>query len=322
MSSAVYFIKGNFNKKIPELLKRLCNFSKAGIKLHFGEEGNKTYLPPEYARIVAGCFDSTLIETNVLYRGKRTATKDHMETAKKHGFDFAPVNILEDEEEIPIKGRHFNKAYIGKTSFRDLIIVSHFKGHILTGFGGAIKNVGMGLATRKGKLALHAGAAPSVNQEKCTACGKCIQECPAGAIKINGKAKINPRICIGCATCIAVCPVGAVNIPWGSLGSKEVQERIAEYCLAVLKNKNLIYVNFLVNLTKHCDCMGKKDKILGKDIGVLVSKDIVAIDKASYDLCRQKGIDFSELNGADSLIQARYAEKLGLGKQDYRLIEI
>jgi uncharacterized Fe-S center protein len=323
MSSDVYFIKDKFDEKIPEILKKLCpNFSKVGIKVHFGEEGNVTYLPPKYVKIVSDCFNSTLIETNVLYKGKRTETKDHLETAKNHGFDFAPIKILDQEEEIEINEKHFKKAYLGKNPFKNLIVASHFKGHILTGLGGSIKNIGMGMASRKGKLALHSSVAPSIIKEKCISCSKCISHCPVNAIKIKDKAGIDPEICIGCAECIAVCPEGAVNIPWSSLGSEEVQERIVEYCKAELKDKNVVYINFLMNLTKHCDCMGEKYRILGKDIGVLISKDIVAIDKASYDLCKEKGIDFSKINGVDSLVQVKYGENIGLGNSKYNLIEI
>ncbi|MBW2977838.1 DUF362 domain-containing protein [Candidatus Woesearchaeota archaeon] len=322
MSSDVYFIKDNFEENIPKILKKLCpDFSTVGVKVHFGEAGNVTFVPAKYVKIIADCFNSTLIETNVLYKGKRTETKDHVELAKKHGFDFCPIKILDEEEEIPINLKHFKKAILGKIPFKDLVVVSHFKGHGI-GFGGAIKNVGMGLASRKGKLALHAGISPSVDVEKCVVCGQCIKECPAEAIKVEEKAKIKSEICIGCAKCIAICPQGAVKIPWNSLGPKEVQERIAEYSVAALKDRRTVYVNFLVNLVKGCDCVGKEMKILGKDIGVLISKDIVAIDKASDDLCKKQGIDFGKINETDSLVQIRYAEKLGLGKIDYKLVEI
>jgi len=323
MVSEVYFIKDKFDEKIPELLKKLCNnFSKVGIKVHFGEAGNVTYLPPKYVKIISDCFDSTLIESNVLYKGKRTETKDHLEVAKQHGFDFAPIKILDEEEEIPINLKYFKKAYLGKNPFRYLIVASHVKGHGCTGLGGAIKNVGMGIASRKGKLALHANVSPSISKSSCTACGKCVEDCPTQAIKINGKAKIDPKLCIGCAKCISVCPERAVNIPWSSIQPEIIAERICEYCFAELKERKAVFVNFLVNLTKGCDCVGKKMKILGKDIGVLISKDIVAIDKASYDICKEKGIDFSKINGVDSLAQVKYGEKIGLGNSEYKIIEI
>jgi len=271
MSSEVYFIKDRFEEKIPKVLKKIClDFSTVGVKVHFGEAGNVTFVPAKYIKIISDCFKSTLIETNVLCKGKRTETKDHLETAKKQGIDFATIKILDTGEEVAINLKHFKKAYLVKNPFKNLVVVSHFKGHGI-GFGGAIKNVGMGLASRKGKLALHSGISPSIDVEKCVVCGECVEECPVGAIKIEGKAKINPEICIGCAECIAICDRKAVKIPWDSLGPKEVQERIAEYCVGVLKGRRAVYVNFLVNLTKDCDCVGKKMKRLGKDIGVLIS---------------------------------------------------
>lgn len=321
-----------FAKKIEGLLEHLPSGlkGKIGIKVHFGEKGCETFIKPE---IVGKIYNSlkeknpeaeiNLVECNVLYRGSRTKTEDHIKTAREHGFN-EPIEILDESGslEIPVNLMHFKKVKAGKNlkDYETLIIVSHVKGHMMAGFGGALKNVGMGIASRAGKLELHAGVSPKINS-KCTGCGACIKECPVNAIILElDKAAIDKEKCIGCASCIAACTYGAVEIPWGARTSEEIQERICEYCSGILKGRKVFYINFLGNITKDCDCIGKKQKPLMKDIGFLFSEDIVSIDKASYDLIEKEGNFFKETwPGINSQHQFEYAERIKLGEVKYKL---
>ncbi|MDZ7611725.1 MAG: DUF362 domain-containing protein [Candidatus Moranbacteria bacterium] len=322
--SKVYFVKLNEIAKINNLLPDLEQ--PVGVKVHFGEEGNETYLSPKYAREVTQMVPNpALIETNTLYKGPRTQASTHKQLAKDHGFDFAPVDILdgeygEENKTVEINGKHFQECHIGQGAdkYNSLLVVSHFKGHILTKFGGAIKNLGMGLAARPGKLAQHASIKHQINQEKCTGCKTCVKNCPAEAISIeeSGKAIIDQEKCIGCVKCVAVCPENAVKLPIKSVDSEMIQERMAEYAFAGAKNRQIYYINFLVNITEECDCHGAKMTPLTEDIGILASNDPVAIDQASYDLTLKQEPAFENHNGD---IQLARAEKMGLGTREYIL---
>jgi len=334
--SKVYLIKNNFEtnlKKIYSKLSKNLAPGKVAIKVHFGEDGCTTYLSPELVKSLAEEIrDSYLIESNVLYKGKRTYKKDHLRLAEKHGFDFCPIIIADGEKgedffEIEINKNHFKKVKIGRglKNFKNLIVFSHFTGHVATGFGGALKNLGMGLGSRAGKLAMHCKTQVSIDREKCTGCGICIENCPANAISlVNGKAYINPEKCIKCAKCIAVCPQGAPSIPWSSVRGRDIQERIVEYCFGINRICNIIYFTSLQNITLDCDCSSEEQTPAVEDIGILASLDPIAIDQAAIDLVKQKaGRDiFKEHNNIDSSFQLKYGEKLGLGSRRYELVKI
>jgi len=311
---------------------------KTGIKVHFGERGNETFLNPKYVHEIYNEAkkiepDIALVESNVLYRGSRTNRKDHLATAKEHGFDFAPIVICdgefgEDNWVIPVNLKHFKEVYIGKElkGFKNLIVISHFKGHGANGFGGTLKNIGMGLGSRAGKMAMHSAFKLIVDPDKCLGCGVCASKCGADAIEIkDGKAIIDFQKCVRCAGCIANCPQGAVTIPWGSQSSEDLQERIVEYCFGILQElKGIFYINVIENITAKCDCVGEKMKKIAPDIGIVGSTDPVAIDQASYDLLKDKvGEDvFKKIHNIDSTRQLSYAEKLGLGNTKYELIKL
>jgi uncharacterized Fe-S center protein len=235
------------------------------------------------------------------------------------------IDILDGEN-----GEQFveiNGCKIGKgiKKYDSLIVLSHFKGHMAAGFGGALKNIGMGLGSRAGKLHMHSQVMPQIISDKCVGCGICAENCNAEAISIiDGVAKIDQEKCEGCAMCIAVCPHGAASVPWQGGTHDYLQEKIAQYAGAVLSLfPNAIFINVLENITEQCDCMGIKQEPMMEDIGILYSYGIVAVDKAGLDLVNKLSHGkFSRINSVDKDKQIELAEKLGLGDSQYELIEI
>jgi hypothetical protein len=337
--SKVYFspaAKGERLKALEKLYEKVAkDFDVRGkrvaLKLHFGEKGNKTHLDPAFARKICELVRSRggtpeLVECNTLYRGERLKTEKHIKLAQAHGFDFAPVVICDTikDWEIPVKGKHFRKVKVGGLlkKYNLMISLAHAKGHVAAGYGGALKNVGMGLGSRAGKLEMHAKIRPVFNHKKCRACGLCVRNCPAEAISLDEYAVMDSAKCIGCATCIAVCPYGAVEIPWSNTTAQEIQERIVEYAWGVTSRIKTIYFNFLLNITPHCDCVADSGKPMVKDIGILASGDVAAIEQASIDMIIKKaGRDvFREANKIDVSVQPAYAEALGMGQRRYEIV--
>jgi hypothetical protein len=340
MKSKVYFYKNLDDlktgvNKFFEMISEELGKDTVGLKVHFGERNNNTHIDPELLKDVDKYFKSPkFVECNVLYKGTRTRKSDHIETAKSHGFGFLDIDILdgdlgEDTLEVPIDTKNTKKAKLGKglENYDKLIALTHFKGHGATGFGGALKNVGMGLGSRGGKLDMHSSISPHVNKSRCVACGICVDNCPADAIILErgGKAEIDSDKCIGCAMCIGICPEGAVQVPFGGRTNKKLMEKMAEYTLGAVKNKEWWYINFLTDITYLCDCKPDSQEPFMEDIGILMSKDPVAIDKASLDLVKEShdGKDpFLEDNNVDGSYILDYAEGLELGSKEYELVEI
>ncbi len=301
------------------------------LKVHFGEKGNSTYINSKnYVGIInylrGKNIESSFIETNVLYKGERTTKEKHIKLAKEHGFVELPIIIAdgehgEDYTEVEINKKNFNKCKVGKeiANKKQIIVMSHFKGHVLAGFGGAIKQLGMGCASRGGKLAQHANSIPKISSLKCKACKACEVKCPEGAITVINKAKIDKDKCVGCASCMAICPHGAISNSWLASISKSFNERLAEYAFAAAKDKNNIYITFAFNITKNCDCEGHSMKPIVKDVGIFASKDPVAIDKAALDTIDKDNGKTVFKRGRYTL---EYAEKIGLGSQNYELIRM
>jgi len=349
-------IRLNESEGIPAVsakLKRLLDESrlldfirpdlKVAVKMHFGEEGNTGFVKPEYLRVICESISAKkanpfAADTNTLYKGRRTNSVEHLALAAEHGFTrkaiAAQVVVPDDSQkensaDVQIDQKFIKTAKLARIFVdADAIVgVNHFKGHIMTGFGGALKNLGMGCAARVGKLQQHAGIAPIVYLKSCTGCGECEKVCPVKAITIeNNKSIINGSKCIGCATCIAVCPFSAIDVPWGA-GAPTIQQKMIEYTSAVMKNKKgkLGFLNFAIKITKECDCLAKDDPRVSPDIGILASNDPVSIDKASLDLVNHAcGRDiFKELHPErDGTIQLKYARELGLGNLDYDLVEV
>lgn len=301
------------------------------IKTHFGEKGNTTFIRPEnYDGIIdylknAGV-DSAFIDTNVLYRGERTTRESHLKLAREHGFTRLPVIIAdgdhgEDFQWIQIDKKYFDKCKIAKeiADQKQLVVLSHFKGHMLAGFGGAIKQLAMGCASRGGKLDQHCNAVPLINRFKCKSCGLCVRTCPETAILLTQKAKINRKKCIGCASCTAVCPYHAISNNFLASLSGNFSGRLAEYAYAAAKDKSIIYLTFVFNITKNCDCEGHSMRPFLPDLGLLGATDPVALDQACLDLIDKRAGKMVFKKGRKAL---EHAEKIGLGQRNYDLVTL
>lgn len=370
MSSDVYFIglrekyQCNMNDKINKLFDeiKLDNIIEKNdliaIKTHFGELGNNAYLSPTFLQAAIdrvkkkGAFPF-ITDANTLYNGYRNNGIKHIYCAIKNGFSFAtleaPVIIadgIDGSTDIAMEvkgGEYCDKAYIGREFFNSsaIIVYTHFKGHEIFGFGGSIKNIGMGMASKRGKLFLHSGVSPFIVEKKCKACKKCIKFCMHHAITYDeskNKVKINDN-CVGCGACLMSCEYGALRIKWNT-NLEVCQKKTVEYTKAVLDQKKdkMIYINFIINVSPLCDCVPWNDKPIVDDVGIVISKDIVAIDQASYDLVnQQEGNKDSALQSnyekgeckfrgvnpkLNPLHQIEYAEKLGLGTRKYNLIKL
>jgi uncharacterized Fe-S center protein len=338
--SNVYFRSATKNDDLSTISKELFDYliqkeqiklnNTIPIKVHFGEEGNETFIKPvNYNGIIdyldQKAVNSFFIETNVLYKGKRTRRDEHIKLGKEHGFNRIPIVIADGEhgeeyDEIEINKNHFSSCKIGKeySNYNQILVLSHFKGHILAGFGGALKQLAMGFASRGGKLAQHANSHPLLNPLQCIKCGACVSTCPVDAINLKPISRINKNICIGCASCIAVCPTGALKINWMSTLPKTFHEKLVEYSYAASLNKDNIYLLFAIDITKGCDCEGHKMKPFIEDIGIFASTDPLAIDKACLDMIQKReGKDYF-----NSKRTIEYANEIGVGSINYNLISI
>ncbi len=335
------------------------------IKLHFGERGNTAFVRPIFLRRVVDRVKEYkgkpfLTDTNTLYRGMRQEAISHLTTAYQHGFAYsvidAPVLIADG-----LRGNSAVKVRIDKPIFKTvsiaqdihsadvLIGVTHFKGHELSGFGGTLKNLGMGCASREGKLSQHSNISPQIKKKACNGCKRCLATCAYDAIttkslepgveKKKMVASIDPKTCVGCGECILTCPTGAVQIQWNET-IPLFQKKMVEYAYGAVHQKKgkALYLNFLTPFSPACDCYGYSDTPIVNDIGILASEDPVAIDQASVDLINQElGNRASKLprhweNGEDKFralypevdwnIQLAYAEEIGLGTKEYELIRI
>ena len=330
--------------------------SLVAIKLHFGEKGNIAFIRPNFIRCIVDRIKTLgaapfLTDTNTLYVGTRGDSVSHIHTAVENGFSYAVVNapiIIADgmrgasSKSIQINQEMIKTAHLGREIVESdaLVSAAHFKGHDLCGFGGTLKNLGMGCASKKGKLVLHSGLSPKVKRKKCNGCGDCIGHCAQRAISLEDeKAFIGPEKCVGCGECIMICSREAINVRWSS-DIPLLQKKIVEYAYAALKEKKgkALFLNFLIQISPGCDCCDFNDAPIVPDLGILASTDPVAIDQASVDMVNhQRILENSCLSGkeaavkdkfrgvypkVDWTIQLDYAEKIGLGRRDYELISI
>lgn len=355
MSSKVYFIpakREEGNEVLAQKAERVFlktalheqieNDSFVALKIHFGEKGNTGYIKPQWIiniirqikKITSRVF---ITDSNTLYVGNRSNSVDHLLLAEEHGFKpeilGIPVIIADgltgrDDGEIQVNLKRVKSARVASAfmSSDALVCLSHFTGHIQTGFGGAIKNLGMGCASRAGKLEQHSDVHPWINYKLCRNCGVCFDYCPAEAIvEKDEKAFIIEEKCIGCGECLVVCNIGAVKFNWDS-DSLRVQEKMSEYAYSLwyFFKDRINFINFLVNVTKDCDCMSKDQPVVVEDIGILGSLDPVAIDQASADLVNEKsGKDILRAGyDMDWSIQLEHGVEIGLGSRDYELIKL
>ncbi len=332
--------------------KRLFNACGAGnrfgkgdlvaVKTHFGEAGNTTYLRPVIVKALINKLKQAgtkpfLTETSTLYRGKRSNASDHLQLAQEHGFGPEKMGVPivmadglfgDAEVAVRINGRHFDTVSVARdiTRVHGVLMLNHFKGHMITGIGGALKNLAMGLTSRRGKLRQHSTMTPGINRDACTGCGSCVRWCPQDAIEmVDDRALIHAESCIGCGECYAVCRFAAVNINFGR-ESSDLQEYVAEHAAGVVRavQGEFRHFNFLINMTKNCDCMNGGDRV-AQDIGILAGENPATVDKASLDLFeRVAGKSFAQAAHPriDPLVQVRHAASLGLGGLEYDLEEV
>ena len=327
------------------------------LKIHFGEPGNLAYIRPTYVRVIVDKVRSMggkpfLTDCNTLYYGMRANAIDHLQAAMENGFNRIAVGcdvIIgdgltgSDAKEIPINQEFVEKAKIGTViADADVIItITHFKGHEQTGFGGTLKNIGMGCGSRKGKMEMHSASKPVIEKGKCVSCGMCIQNCPEKAIAYDKdkKAEIDYEKCIGCGQCVASCHYGAARAKYDQ--SVEIlNKKIAEYSLAVLEGKQHFHISFMIHISPDCDCWNVNDQAIVPDIGIAASFDPVALDRACVDLVNaaptvpnSKITDQGDLSeGGDKFVHVHpdahwkdclsHAEKIKIGSQKYQLEKI
>lgn len=330
------------------------------IKLHFGELGNFAYLRPNYVKAVADLVKELggkpfLTDCNTLYPGSRKNAVDHLLNADINGFNYMTTgchNIIADglkgtdDVAVPVpNGEYCKEAYIGRALYdADIIIVlSHFKGHELAGFGGAVKNLGMGGGSRAGKMQQHNEGKPTVNPDRCRMCRKCAKECGSDAISYDsGKAFIDPETCKGCGRCIGACVFDAIYTNFDSV-SEALGRKMAEYTAAIAAGKPVFYINMIMDVSPDCDCHGENDAPILPNLGMLASLDAVAVDQASADLClaadplpnsqlsdhlnepdwHHHHDPFKDVHPNTSWREClAHAEKIGLGTREYELIRM
>ena len=315
------------------------------LKISFGEKNNTGHIKPVYLEKLIDSLQKAggrpfFTDANTLYKGQRSDSVAHLLQAAEHGFSIAntgiPVIIADgllskNHTGVEISGSHFSEVKIATDIVHSdlLIALSHVTGHLGSCLGATIKNIGMGCASRSGKQSQHADFKPEVAAAECTACGQCVQWCPVEAIEIvEGVARIDYDTCYGCAECMATCQFGAISTSWSG-SSRELQEKMAEYTLGAIKGKEekTLYFNFLIHVTKDCDCMGRAQQKIIDDIGIMVSRDPVAVDQAAIDLLNEvSGKDFLKKTWEESNLdyrhQLQHAEKIGLGSREYKLVEV
>ena len=369
MASKVYFadLRADVHENLQQKLTRLMKTAGMGdidfqdkfvaIKLHFGEPGNLAFLRPNWARTVADFVKERggkpfLTDCNTLYVGGRKNALDHMDSAMLNGFNPMTTGCQiiiadglkgSDEVEVPVAGGEYVKnAKIGRAVMDADVFISltHFKGHEEAGFGGCLKNIGMGCGSRAGKMEQHNAGKPHVAQKYCIGCGQCRKICAHGAPIIEDrKAHIDHDRCVGCGRCIAVCPKDAVQINWDE-STTNLNYKIAEYTKAVVDGRPCFHISLVVDVSPNCDCHSENDMPIVPNVGMFASFDPVALDMACVDAVNaQTPLRGSAADGAHGHEHEHdhfqrihpdtnwrscleHGEKIGIGSRQYELIKI
>ena len=369
MASKVYFadLRADMHENLQQKLTRLMKTAGMGdidfqdkfvaIKLHFGEPGNLAFLRPNWARTVADFVKERggkpfLTDCNTLYVGGRKNALDHMDSAMLNGFNPMTTGCQiiigdglkgSDEVEVPVAGGEYVKnAKIGRAVMDADVFISltHFKGHEEAGFGGCLKNIGMGCGSRAGKMEQHNAGKPHVAQKHCIGCGQCRKICAHGAPIIeNGKAHIDHDRCVGCGRCIAVCPKDAVRIDWDE-STTNLNCKIAEYTKAVVDGRPCFHISLVIDVSPNCDCRSENDMAIVPNVGMFASFDPVALDMACVDAVNaQTPLRGSAADDAHAKAHVHdhfqrlhpdtnwrscleHGEKIGIGTREYELIKI
>lgn len=297
------------------------------VKLHMGEVKNKYFPKPAYVKKHVDILKKHhatpfLYDTTVLYKSPRHCKTGYEKVAKLHGFSKKKVgcDVVIDDGGISVEIEG-NSYEVGETlhSSTHILALSHVKGHNATGFGGAIKNFGMGGVTKETKSWIHKGSKPVYKKDKCTYCAVCSEVCPFDAIKINNQEwKWKNRSCFGCGVCVDNCEFNALDYK-----RYDMQYTLACAAKACVDNKNVIYVNEVKRISRNCDCDPFSGPLICPDIGYVASDDMVAVDAASLDLIDNEKPDlFKKTHHVDPEKQIRYGEKIGLGSTEYELIQM
>lgn len=369
MASKVYFadLRADVHENLQQKLTRLMKTAGMGdidfrdkfvaIKLHFGEPGNLAFLRPNWARTVADFVKERggkpfLTDCNTLYVGGRKNALDHMDSAMLNGFNPMTTGCQiiigdglkgSDEVEVPVVGGEYVKnAKIGRAVMDADVFISltHFKGHEEAGFGGCLKNIGMGCGSRAGKMEQHNDGKPHVAQKHCIGCGQCRKICAHGApIITDGKAVIDHDRCVGCGRCIAVCPKNAVQINWDET-TINLNRKIAEYTKAVVDGRPCFHISLVIDVSPNCDCRPENDMAIVPNVGMFASFDPVALDMACVDAVNaQTPLRGSAADDAHAKAHVHdhfqrlhpdtnwrscleHGEKIGIGTREYELIKI
>ena len=373
--SKVYFTDFRttaFGDGLPTKLKKLIKKAGIGdidmegkfvaIKLHFGELGNISYLRPNYARAVVDVVKELggkpfLTDCNTMYPGKRKNALEHLECAWENGFTpltvGCPILIGDglkgtDDVAVPVEGGEYVKeAKIGRAIMdADVFIsLSHFKGHEMTGFGGAIKNIGMGCGSRAGKTEQHSSGKPHIDPDKCRGCRRCQRECANNGLVFDEAAKkmtVDKSNCVGCGRCLGACNFDAIAFD-NDHANEVLNRRMAEYTKAVVYNRPCFHISLVVDVSPNCDCHCENDAPILPDIGMFASFDPLALDQACVDACLasaplphtqltdnmdKSGFEDHHDHFTNSNPESEWrsclehAEKIGLGSRQYELVKV
>lgn len=366
MASKVYFT--NFrcegNENLLQKFRRLCETAGIGsidmkdkyvaVKMHFGEPGNIAFLRHNYARALCDLIREHggrpfLTDCNTLYIGRRSNALDHLDAAYENGFNpySTGCHVIigdglkgDDEVAVPVHGDYVENAYIGRAVMDADIVISltHFKAHDGTGFGGALKNLGMGCGSRLGKKDMHASEKPAVDQSRCVGCGVCAKNCAHGAITVTEHAHIDATKCAGCGRCIEKCPQKCVH-PMDDRAHEILSRKVAEYTAAVVRGRPCFHVALACDISPYCDCYALNDAPILEDIGMFASFDPVAMDQCCVDMAnarkplRNSLLYQREKPGAADHFTALFpetnwqagleqGEKLGIGTRAYEMEEM